>query len=197
MPSQLSAVRGGGSRFRRNQVAEMQAKLALLPGIIQAQNQKRAEARAMQEARFQRRLAKKQNKLQKQQIQFGEKRDKAALGIQAGTLGLNLLTSGIGSKTLSSLNPFSKSESTSSTGSGVSSKGGLLNNLTLGNTVGSGLAGYGLSRFGGKNKLIKAGLGALGGSTVGGLSGYIGSGKSFSPVGAFAGGLTGLLGGLF
>jgi len=185
----MNTVRGGGRNFRRNQTAEVQARLGLLPGILQAKQDRIAEERAEEMSRFQRKDTNRQFKLAKQQADFNKRRDNMALGIQGGMLGLNFATSDLGKKTLSSLNPWSKKKKP---GTG----GGLFSNMSVGSTVGGGLAGFGASRFAGKNKLKKAGLGLLAGGLMGGLTGG-GEGKGFSFSNMFSGGASGLLGGLF
>ena len=97
-------------------------------------------------------------------------------------------------------------ESGSNTGSGgffggLSKLGGsvkgVLDNMNFSNTIGSGLAGYGLSKMiGGDNKWKKFGVGAAAGGLMGLFTGG-GSGWADSLKGGSIGSIFGGLGGLF
>ena len=68
-----------------------------------------------------------------------------------------------------------------------------LGHLTMGNTIGSGLVGFGAGRlFGGKSKLKKFGVGAAAGGLMSLFSGGTGGGAKDALTGSLFGGLGGL-----
>ena len=182
MPTQMSRV-SRNPRLRRNQIAELNARQALLPQIIA--NQRRQEDLQRQEAlnvqnqanidrsfgldksRFaaEKSMFAKQQKAAKRSAQVGA-------GIEAGKLGMSVLNRFGGTTVDKAL----QSAPGGNLGKGI---GGALGNVNVGSAIGGGLLGYGASQLvGGKNKFKKAaigaGAGALGGFLSGGVGDHIG-----------------------
>lgn len=199
MPSQMLAITNN-PRLRRNQIAELQARQALLPQIIA--NKQRAEDLARDEERFQvgvqqsnRQHQLAQNRFAFEQESFRKQREateqarRSQMGLEAGKLGLTV-TSRFGDKKLGNI--FGGGGSGPSGGSG-----NFISNLNVGTLAGGGLAGFGVGQMlGKKSKGLKAAAGLGTGALLGGLAGGA-PGSGFNLSSALSGGFGGLIGGLF
>lgn len=206
MASQMVGLTGL-QRLRPNQLAAMRARLRLLPQQLAAEQERRfhEENIAQQQAQldFEKQAQKANQKLAKKQMKQEKRQEETAAGMQAGTLGLNLAQRGGGSITdmsrgIKSLFSGKSVEAANLAPQTATGGAGLLSNMSLGNTVGSGLVGFGTGKLlGGKNKFLKS----LTGAAAGGLLGLLGGGGSAAGGSALAksvtGGLFGGLGGLF
>ena len=179
MASQLQRVtRGRG--MRQDQIAQLNARLRLLPQMQAAKE--RNEAIEMNKAQFN-----KQYSLQKRGLEAQKRAQEATMGLEAAKLGMTAATSDVGAKTIGGA--IGKIPGLGSAGT----SGGFLNNITVGSALGGGLAGFGAARLaGGKSKTKRAmyGMGA------GALMGFLGSKAGSGLAGAGTGAVTGLLGGL-
>jgi hypothetical protein len=192
MANQAFAI-SGNPRLRRNQTAELNARMNYLPTLIANKNRRDDIARQEEMNTAQKAQWGRQYQLQKDANKFAEKQQRIGMGLEAGKLGLNIL--GSYGPTRSDPNRGSLSNIFSSFGGstkvGGTSSPGIMSNLNLGSLVGGGLAGYGAAKaFGKKKKGVNALIGAGTGAALGALTGgSIGS--------SITSGLGGGLGGLF
>jgi len=190
MAYQMRAI-SNNPLLRRNQTAELNARMQYLPNMIAAKNRKADISRQESMNKAQKAQWDRNYNLQRKQNKFATKQSKMGMGLEMGKLGLNIM-SNYGSNKLNPSRGSLGSLFGGSTGFGKSGggAGGLVSKLNLGNMIGGGLAGYGVSQMVGGSKGKKAGLGAL----AGGALGFLGGGGL---SGAISGGLGGGLGGLF
>ena len=224
--SQYRGVRGARPRqLMPDQVAALNTQLQYLPERM-AQQQAEQQHQETMDYNYKslaqaQNIFNKNYALQKKTAEQAQNQAQATMGLSAGTLGLNAAMSGAGSTTLADKYPgtfagkFDASadakqlnKSIYSTTSGVSgnttpgttgilsSAKAVLGNLSLGNTIGAGLMGFGASNIakglGVKNKFLGSAIGA----GIGGLSSlFTGGGNSTANVisGSIFGGLGGLL----
>jgi hypothetical protein len=188
-------------RRRRDQVAELNARQTLLPQIIA--NQQRAEdlERQIQLQDLQAKQWEKDYNLAKQAQRSQQRANRIGMGMEAAKLGVNI-NQQYGGKNLSqfSTNLFGSKTTGGSAAGGAAAKGagaigtggvlGFAKSVPYGTVLGSGLAGYGASRFVDKKKKgARVALGAGSGALLGLLSG--------GPSGALYGGISGGIGSLF
>ena len=195
MANQFGAVTS--NKKPRNQIAELNARQALLPTMLA--NRQRAEEIARQEEQFSRQhdlatrtFAADQSNIEKSR-QAEDRRSQVEMGMAAAKLGTNIgMTHG--DKTVGGLIQGTKNMWSGTPGAKAvpaSGTSGFLKNLSVGSMFGGGLAGFGASQlYGGKSKVKKALIGAGAGTALGLLGGTGGSG-------ALSGGFGGLIGGLF
>jgi hypothetical protein len=196
----------GGSR-RRNQIAELNARQALLPTILANQQRKEGieredELNKIQQSQFsrqhglaERRFGFEQESARKSR-QAADRASEVSMGLSAATLGTNMATryggKSVGDVAGSIKGIFSSGPSKPYTFGGGKT-GNLVSNLSVGSAVGGGLAGFGVGKMLGKKKSkVTKGLAGAG---VGAALGLLGGGNSFG--GMLSGGLGGALGGLF
>lgn len=192
MASQLRKVTGN-RRLASDPRAMLQAKISNLPNRLQQRQQAEVIKR---DTAFQG----KQIALQKKSMTQRRREQEAAMGLEAGKLGVNLAMSDIGKKTVGSLfgsaknmaskvipgvDPVSKVEQ---------NKPGMVRDINLGGAISSGLTGYGVGKLvGGKNKAKKS----LYGMGAGALMGLMSAGQGKGLSGMITGGLSGGAGGYF
>jgi len=186
MTTQLSAV-SNNPRFKRNQIAELNARQSRLPQILA--NKARAEDLARQEEfqGAQINIANRQNKLMRKRNVAQNRASEIGMGLEAAKLG-NTIASG-GNRTVGGLATSARGLfGGTGVGSGL---GSFVDSLNIGSLLGGGLAGFGASKMIGKkkSKTLKGATGAGVGAAIGLLSGGWG--------GAITGGIGGGLGGLF
>jgi len=182
----------------RNQIAELNARQALLPTMLY--NKQRADDIARQEDQFSRQHALAQQTFASDKSnaekarETTERASRMGMGLSAAKLGTNISLNH-GDKTVGSVIQGTKNMwngtpglPTPASSGGV---GGFFNSLNIGSMFGGGLAGFGATQLLGKNssKIKKGLVGAGIGAGMGLLSGGIG--------GATSGGFGGLLGSLF
>jgi len=195
MASQMFGITGARN-LKRNQGAELNARLGLLPGILQAEQ---AREQMEREDKFRNRQLKQSKKQDKQSRQFQKQQNRQAFGLEAAKMGVNLSTSDLlkGGPTIGNMvNKFKGTAPAPGGPMGASatkpigaSKPFMGSNLQPGVGVSGGLAGFGVGKLAdgkkGKKMLFGAGAGALTGILGGGgLSGIM------------SGGIGGLFGGL-
>jgi hypothetical protein len=207
------------NRLRPDYVASLNKKLEFLPHRLA---QQRAEEQHQDQVNYQNRSLIQAQSQFKRQMAMQEREQQAAMGLEAGKAGLGFALKKGGKNLGSYLSPGGPSASATTfsprpggmggmaAGSGVTGvakPGGLfsgfgalkesankyLGHLNLGNTVGSGLLGFGAgSLLGGDNKLKKFAVGA----GAAGLASLFGGGGG-SAAEKITSGLFGGLGGLF
>lgn len=190
MASQLRKVTGN-KRLSSDPRAMLAAKISRLP---QRMAQKQQSEIIKRDTAFQN----KQIALQKKGATQRKREQEAAMGLEAGKLGVNLGMSDLGKKTIGDLTGDVKSLGNKvGIGSGKTpgiKPTGAVNNFNVGGAISSGLTGYGVGKMvGGKNKVKKSAYGAGAGALMGLLSANKGGGMS----GMLGGGLLGGLGGYF
>jgi hypothetical protein len=204
---QLGAIQGM-SRRRLGQSQRLAQINQLAPSLILAKQRKKLEEQQAAQFALQERMAGTEERavdlqetqleqdkkfktqelgLLKDQMKASEAAGRRSMGVEGLKLGVNLMKAGGGS----SIGDILKSNKfTAGAGEALGSFGG---NLTVGSTLGSGLAGFGAANlFGGskkKNKLKRAAIGAgagalLGGFSTGSLTGG-GIGAAFGGLGSF------------
>lgn len=198
MASQMGAI--SNSSIKRNQVAELNARQALLPTIIA--NKNRAEDISRQASQFNKQLSHNQEVFDYQQDADKKAREaqkraaQVGMGLEAAKLGTTLATQYSG-KTFGDLGNSAQNLFSGSGGSPATSgmgMGNVVNKLSVGSMIGGGLAGYGVANMMGDNtKKWQKGLGGLG---VGAALGLLGGGSDMFS-GALSGGFGGAIGGLF
>lgn len=172
MATQLQRVTGN-PRLKQDQVAALNARMGLLPQMLQ--QKERAADIQMQKNQFNRQMG-----FQKDQMRVQQRAQEAGMGLEAAKLGLTAST--MGSSRLGDVPYLNK----------VATPGSTFGNIRTGDIVGSGLAGYGAGMMlGGKSKLKKGLLGA----GAGGLMSLLSGGNMLA--GATSGGIGSLVGGLF
>jgi len=190
MASQLRKVTGN-KRLSSDPRAMLAAKISRLP---QRMAQKQQSEIIKRDTAFQN----KQIALQKKGATQRKREQEAAMGLEAGKLGVNLGMSDLGKKTIGDLTGDVKSLG-NKVGIGSDKTPGIkptgaVNNFNVGGAISSGLTGYGVGKMvGGKNKVKKSAYGAGAGALMGLLSANKGGGMS----GMLGGGLLGGLGGYF
>jgi len=182
----------------RNQIAELNARQALLPTMLY--NQQRAKEIATQEDQFsrqhdlaQRTFAADQSNMEKSR-QAADRASQVGMGLSAAKLGTNIGMQH-GDKTVGGLIQGTKNMwagTPGATAAPSSGSMGFVNNLSIGSALGGGLAGFGVSQLiGGKSKVKKALLGAAAGAGLGLLGGTGASGVASGTFGGLIGGLFG------
>jgi hypothetical protein len=205
MAIRQSGAISGGSR-RRNQIAELNARQALLPQIIANQQRqeeigRQEELNKIQQSQFGRQhgLAEREFAFRRssaaQARQAADRASEVGLGLEAAKLGTTLSTR-FGDRTVGSIagdvkGMFGGSKAPSTFGGGAA--GNFVSNLNVGSALGGGLAGFGVSKMLGK-KASKTTKG-LAGFGVGAALGLLGGGNALG--GALSGGFGGGIGGLF
>jgi len=199
MASQYRRVTGNPATRKGLAEARLQARVSRLPQVLAQKNMREVQAR---DARFQ----EKQIKMQKKTMAQRKREQEAALGLEAGKLGLNLAMSDLGGTTIGDIGRSAQNAVGSAKGmlpGGTkptpieAPKAGYtgVKGINVGGALASGLTGYGAGKLvGGKNKKKKAMYGAGAGALMGLLSGSK-SGNAFGGMGA--GLLAGGLGGYF
>jgi len=186
MASQMYGVTGQ-RKMKRNQGAELNARLQLLPSIIAAKQDKEQLAA---DTKFKNKSLRQEKNIAKKTSKFQKKQSKQAFGMEAGKLGLNLATSDLlqdgGTQIGNIMNKFKSTPAPAPNGPPAKIQGqkqGYFSGLSIGGGLAGGLGGYGAASMygGGKTKKMLIGAGA------GGLMGLLGGGN----------GLSGALGGLF
>ena len=191
MASQLRKVTGN-RRLARDPRAGLQAKISNLPNRLQQRQQAEVIAR---DTKFQG----KQIALQKKGMTQRKREQEAAMGLEAGKLGVNLAMSDIGKKTVGNMFGGAKDLASKATGGWVkpaatNTKPNMVRDINLGGAISSGLTGYGVGKLvGGKNKKKKS----LYGMGAGALMGLMSSGQGKGLSGMITGGLSGGMGGYF
>lgn len=192
MASQLRKVTGN-KRLTSDPRAMLQAKISRLP---QRLAQKQQSEIIKRDTAFQN----KQIALQKKGATQRKREQEAAMGLEAGKLGVNIGMSDLGKKTVGDLTGGVKALGNKVMGRektpGIqpTKPTGPVNNFNVGGAIASGLTGYGVGKMvGGKNKVKKSAYGAGAGALMGLLSANKGGGLG----GLISGGLTGGLGGYF
>lgn len=193
MASQLRKVTGN-RRLTSDPRAILAAKISRLP---QKMAQKQQSEIIKRDTAFQN----KQIALQKKGATQRKREQEAAMGLEAGKLGVNLGMSDLGKKTVGDLTGGVKSlgrkvgiGSDKTPGIKPTTATGPISNFNVGGAISSGLTGYGVGKMvGGKNKVKKSAYGAGAGALMGLLSANKGGGMS----GMLGGGLLGGLGGYF
>ena len=209
MASQLVST-SGNKRLRRNQIAELEARMGSLKEIEaqKAINEMHDERMAFENKQFN-----QNKKMAKKTLSLQSEISKRTMGVAAANFGMNIATSknatisqignrfgiGGGTRTTPSSPRFGglKTAGAQTNQPGVGSTvpgaskapGSFFGNLQPGQLLGSGLAGFGASRMvkgKGKRMLLGAGVGGLM-SLFGGAGGYGAAG------GAMFGGLAGLI----
>ena len=203
MASQMVAT-SGNRRLRRDQIAELNAKQGSLKNLLAQRQQQEFHDNKMS---MQNKEFKQKKKQDKKSLALQERADMLGMGVSAAKFGFGLASNKgsttfgeIGEKVKGGLGSIFGSKGTSSnagtpTASGMmapaSSSSGFFGDLSPGKLLGSGLAGFGASRFvKGKGKR------ALLGAGIGGLMSMFGGG-GFSAAGFGAGAMFGGLAGLF
>lgn len=182
MASQYRRVTGA-PRLRTGEAA-LQAKIAMLPQMMQRKQQQQLIAR---DTKFQN----QQIAMAKQAAKQKKRAEAAAMGLEAGKLGLTMATGSASNTTAGDIvrgtkNIFGGNKEVAPEGGDTGWK-----SYKPGSTIASGLTGYGLGKMmGGKSKKKKALYGAIGGGITGLLSGKdLISGGIGAGVGALASGL--------
>lgn len=201
----------GGSR-RRNQIAELNARQAFLPQIIANQQRQEGivredELNKIQQSQFARQHGLSEREFAFQQSaarksrQAADRASEVGFGLEAAKLGTTI-SSRFGNKSFGQVGQDAKGLFGFGSGAGgaagkfTGSGGGVgnfLGNLSIGSTLGGGLAGFGAAKLLGKKK-SKATKGLVG-AGVGAALGLLGGGNALG--GALSGGFGGGLGGLF
>ena len=192
MPNQLSAV-SGNRRLRRNQIAELNARQALLPQIITNKQRQEDIVREEELSDIQIGQFNRQHKLNKRALSTQRRAGEVGMGLEAAKFGFNIGNRYGGTTVGNVRDSTSKLFSGGNSIGTNASQGGFLNNLSIGSAIGGGLAGFGAAKMLGKKKskitkgLVGAGTGALMGLLSGG-------GLSSAISGAFGGGFGSLFG---
>jgi len=199
MASQLRRVTRD-PRLRRNQEAELQARMRFLPQIMANKASKRIEAK--QDAQFEKSIGVEYDKLrlQKKRDKLQKRAEEAGMGLEAAKFGTGFAFSELGKNTVGGLVGAGKSliSPGSAKTSPTKSSGALktIGSMTTGSIVGSGLTGFGVGRLIGGSKKKRAIGGALAGGLMSLLSGnssnWKGAGTNFG-LGSLLGGIGGLL----
>ena len=219
MATQQYATTGNPAYKRKRYLEMINAQAPSLFGQKQAawnkqMAEREAEMREKQLAMERARMMQEQ-KWNKRQFDLAETQGKAQMGLQAADWGTKALTSDIGKMSYGEAWDKGKKKLMDAVGYGgggtplpqttnVPGTGGMTqpqlkqpgfwSNVTLGNTLGAGLLGFGAGNLapamGIKNKWMKGGVGAL----AGGLGSLFTGG---GPIGAGLGALFGGLGGMF
>jgi len=194
MPGQMFATSGTQSLKRKKgrTVADVNAQLGLLPGMLAAET---AREQQEQTAQFRTDTLKQEKKalgqqkdIAKEQLKLKREAGAQALGLGASKLGMTALTKdfgfGAGKKSASGIANAQGPEAGGV--SGQTGGGGFFSNINVGGAVqgaaGGGLFGYGLGTLL-KRPKIGAALGMIGGGLWGG--GLLDN--AFSSVGSFLG----------
>ena len=194
MPGQMFAT-SGDPRLRRKKgrtVADVNAQLGLLPGMLQAetareQQEQTAQFRSDTLAQEKKALG-QQKDIAKEQLKLKREAGTQALGLGASKFGMTALTKdfgmGIGKKSASAVANAQGPEAGGV--GGQTGGGGFFSNINVGGAVqgaaGGGVLGYGLGTLLKKPK-IGAALGMIGGGLWGG--GLLDN--AFSSIGGFLG----------
>jgi hypothetical protein len=203
-------------RLRPDYTAALNAKLQFLPQRLE---QQRAEQRHQDDLAFREKsfaqserqfgdsqaMIRRQNAMREREQEVGMGLEAAKAGMGMAMRGGATLQSKFGGSVVPATAPSGWTPGAKTGGGGLFAKAGsaisplkdaaskYLGHMTMGNTLGAGLIGFGAGRmFGGKNKLKKFGVGAAAGGLMGLFSG---SGNTWKD--AATGGLFGGLGGLF
>lgn len=193
MASQLRRVTGNTAVSPSSLAhARLQAKIAGLPEVLAARQQRKNIAR---DTRFQNR----QLALQKAAAKQRQREQQAAMGLDAAKLGLSVGMSDFGKKTIGDAFTAGKGVVNKIPGVNVNPKvSGLpssVSNFNIGGALASGLTGYGVGNLiGGKNKLKKGLYGAGSGALMGLLTAPKGGGLGGLLSGALFGGAGGFFG---
>lgn len=187
MASQIYGVTGN-RKLKRNQQAELNARMGMLPSILAREQQ---DAQLAADRKFQNKQFKEQKNQAKKTAQFQKKQARQQFGLEAGKMGLNLAGSDMvanGGKTIGNIMDKFKGGTAPSDGpmrmstsptAGSGAKG-YFGGMSVGGGIAGGLGGYGAATmFGGSKKkkmLIGTGAGMLtdmisGGSGLGGALG--------------------------
>jgi hypothetical protein len=154
---------------------------------------------AKQDAQFERQMDMERQglSLQKKRQKLEARSAEAGMGLAAATTGANFAFGPMGKTSVGSVLGSAKGAMGLGGGAVGGGKPGLLSRINTGQLVGSGLAGFGLSRMVGGSKGKRAGIGAIGGGLLSLLSG--GANKTFGGAATKfgLGAITGALGGLF
>ena len=185
----------GRRNLRRNQTSELNARLGLLPSILETEQ--RAQQSAKDEAFREKQFAQGKKQASKTE-DFQQEQAKRGLGLEVTKMGVNLGTSPYfkgGGPTVNSMmgnNPNANTSDTwrnNNTGTSTGSGGGYFSNMPIGSGVSGGLAGYGVASMMGQKSKTKR---TLWGTGAGMLTGMLSGGWG----GAGAGAIGGLFGGL-
>jgi hypothetical protein len=189
MASQLRKVTGN-RRLTSDPRAILQAKIANLPRRMQQQQQREIIKR---DTAFQG----SQIALQKDAATQRKREQEAAMGLEAGKLGVNIGMSDLGKKTMGDMVGGAKNISNDTMNTSLDPKSpGMpagIRDFNVGGAISSGLTGYGVGKLVGGRKGKKTGYGAGAGALMGMLSSNSGQGLS----GMIGGGIAGAIGGYF
>lgn len=202
MANQLGAVTA--SKRPRNQIAELNSRQAFLPNLLANKQRKedierQDELNKIQQSQFNRQhsLATSRfafdQKAAEQARQQNNRASEVGMGLSAAKMGTSVATQ-YGGKSFGDVGNSARNLfSSGGTATGGTGLGGFVDNLSLGSTIGGGLAGFGISKLLGKksSKITKGLAGAGVGAALGLLSG------SNSVGGLLSGGLGGAIGGIF
>lgn len=209
MASQIIATTGN-RRLRRNQSAELNARLGYLPQMAAMKQEKEI---AEKNLAFQEKQMRQNQKMREKELEFQEGAEKKQFGLEIAKLGMTGLSSGVLGD-VAGMFGFGGDEPSNVAAANIGAKGGPSDPLmsvakpgimgTIGGMLPSALGGAALgfgasSLLGGGTKGMLAGglAGALPG-ILGGIGGMFGgqgaAGFDFSKI--LSGGLGGILGGL-
>jgi hypothetical protein len=170
---QAGAVTGSRRLRKKNQILDLEARLAAFPATLAARNQRQQqEATAKHRAdtlALEQKSQKQQHKQAKQTLGFEREQSRKAMGLEAAKLGGSVLSSdmgfNIGKSNKTPYIPMTGMKDSGSAFSGLNIGGGVQG------AVGGAGIGFGLANMFGKGKKgtkwLGAGLGALAGGAIG------------------------------
>lgn len=209
MASQMFGVTGN-RRLRRNQRAELNARLQQLPSILAAEQ---AAEQQRKDEEFKKKQLAQEKKIAMDELKFKREESKRGFGMEMAKLGTNIgFSDMLQGRTLGTIGkdikglfgggtakesqvsfqpPGTKGRAMTTSGAikGTSGSKGFFANMPIGSIAAGGLAGFGMGKmFGDMGKGKKLLYGGLAGAGLGLLSGGL--------SGALGGGLGGMFGGM-